>query len=598
MPDNTPRSAPAPDDPTRTPAVHPDLTDDSPPPALRPGSRPVPEYALVEFLGAGQFGQVWKARDDSGFEVALKFIRLDTRTKSAELRRLDLMKNVRHPHVVPMFHSWNLDDWLVLALELGDQNLSQRFDEAEKRGEVGIPRAELLEYVREAAKGLDYLHGRKIQHRDVKPANLLLVGGSIKVADFGLTKLLEATIATNTNRGMTGTPAFAAPEVWGGKTSKHSDQFALAVSWCQLRGARLPFGGDDWKAIAWAITSGAADLSMIPEAERPAVERALAKDPDRRWPSCREFVEALHSPEGSGGRLRGRPAPLDCTGVTGVSAADVRRAQEAWAQYLGRKVEETVEIADGLPVTFVLVPPGRFRMGSPEGEKDREGHDETPHTVELSQPFDLGKYEVTQAQYRALVSRIQYEELKDPDPSRFKGADRPVEQVSWAEAAAFARELTRLRADKFVYRLPTEAEWEYACRGGRPFTHPFGIGDGHSLSSREANFDGKYPYGAAAEGKYLEQTSRVGSYAANPLGLFDMHGNVWEWCADRFGPYPRDEVSNPTGAVKSPHRVLRGGGWINLGKYCRAAFRRGDEPGERNDALGFRLARTIPPRAN
>ena len=186
---------------------------------------------------------MWKARDDNGFEVALKFIRLDIRTGPAELRGLEVMRNVRNAHVLPMFRSWNFGNWLILALELGDQNLYQRLQEAEKRGEVGIPRPELLEHLREAAKGLDYLHGKNIRHRDVKPENLLLVGGSVKVADFSLVKLLEATVASNTNHHVAGTPFFTAPEAWRGKTHKHSDQFALAVSWCQLRGGKFPFHG-------------------------------------------------------------------------------------------------------------------------------------------------------------------------------------------------------------------------------------------------------------------------------------------------------------------------------------------------------------------
>jgi formylglycine-generating enzyme required for sulfatase activity len=556
---------------------------------------------LVDFLGAGGFGQVWKARDDSGIEVALKFIQLDVRTRNAELRGLKVMKNVRHAHVLPMFRSWDFGGWLVLALELGDQSLYQRLLEAVRRKEIGIPQPELLEYVREAAKGLDYLHGRKIQHRDVKPANLLLVGGSIKVADFGLTKLLEATIATNTDRGTAGTPRFAAPEVWGGKTSKHSDQFALAVSWCQLRGARLPFVGDDWRAVAWSICNGTPDLSMIPEAERPAVARALEKDPDRRWPSCREFVEALHSSAGAGGTLRriqDTPEPLDCTGVNGVSAADVRKAQKAWAKYLGRKVRERVEVAGGVTMTFVLVPPGKFRMGSPVGERDR-ADDETLHTVVLTEPFDLGKYEVTQAQYRALVSRVMSRVLKEPDPSHFKGAaDLPVEQVSWEEAAAYCRELTKLRSDGHVYRLPTEAEWEFGCRGGRPSSLPFGVGEGHSLSPLQANFNGRLPYGGADAGESPGQTGGVGSYAPNALGLCDMHGNVWEWCSDWYGPYPLESIPNSAATAEGQYRVLRGGGWNESGGRCRAAYRHGFAPGIRRVSLGFRVARTVPSVAN
>jgi formylglycine-generating enzyme required for sulfatase activity len=280
---------------------------------------------------------------------------------------------------------------------------------------------------------------------------------------------------------------------------------------------------------------------------------------------------------------RQHPQPLDCTGEAGVGAADVRRAQEEWAAYFGRQVEETVAIADGVKMTFVLVPPGRFRMGSPVTEAHRKS-DEALHTVVLTEPFDLSKTEVTQAQYKALTGK---------EPSHFKGADDlPVEQVSWEEARDYGADLTKKLTDRHVYRLPTEAEWEYACRGGHPSSQPFGIGDGRSLSSREANFDGNFPYGGVAKGDYLVQTCKVGSYPANALGLHDMHGNVWEWCGDTYGPYPAGEVTNPTGPSERPLRVYRGGCWINFGRICRAANRIRVRPGLRDPVLGFRLARS------
>jgi formylglycine-generating enzyme required for sulfatase activity len=294
-----------------------------------------------------------------------------------------------------------------------------------------------------------------------------------------------------------------------------------------------------------------------------------------------------------------RPHSLDCTGIGGASAAEVRKAQELWAKYLGRTVEETVEIAEGVPMTFVLIPPGKFRMGSPESE---EGHQsqETLHTVTLSEPFDLGKYEVTQAQYAALATRAATgrPKLNNKDPSHFKGADLPVEQVNWEEANSFGQELTKTIRDNYLYRLPSESEWEYCCRGGRPTSYAFGIGDGYKLSSAEANFNGNLPYGGASKGPYLDKTSPVGSYMPNALGLYDMHGNVWEWCNDWFGPYPNGELTNPAGPDDprlDPHRVARGGGcWKHGGTSCRAALRSASVPDYKYLDLGFRLARSIP----
>jgi formylglycine-generating enzyme required for sulfatase activity/predicted Ser/Thr protein kinase len=267
----------------------------------------------------------------------------------------------------------------------------------------------------------------------------------------------------------------------------------------------------------------------------------------------------------------------------GGTATSPETAQAAWAKHLGREVEEMDEIAPGVKMTFVLVPPGKFLMGSPAGEQDRS-EDEVQHEVTITEPFYLGKYEVTQAQYEALLGQ-------DKNPSHFKGAELPVESVSWTEASEYADRLTTKRAAKLLYRLPTEAEWEYSCRGGRSFSQPFGIGDGTALSSDQANFDGNFPYGGAAKGKYLEKTTPVGSYPPNAFGLHDMHGNVWEWCADWYGAYPAGNVTNPGGLPEGSSRVFRGGSWNNYARSCRAAKRGRLEPGARHDDLGFRLAR-------
>jgi formylglycine-generating enzyme required for sulfatase activity len=275
-----------------------------------------------------------------------------------------------------------------------------------------------------------------------------------------------------------------------------------------------------------------------------------------------------------------RPELLDCTG--GISAAEVRQAQEEWAKYLARPVEETVEIGDGVNMTFVLVPPGKFLMGSPGEEIDRT-NDEAQHEVTLTEPFDLSETEVTQAQYQALGLE---------NPSRFKGDDRPVEQVSWTEAREWAEKLTKKRGVKYLYRLPTEAEWEYACRGGHPSSQPFGIGDGQKLSSHQANFNGDSPYGGAEKGPFLQTTLRVANYLTNAMGLYDMHGNVWEWCQDWYGAYPRSAVTNPTGPERGSARVNRSGSWSGGAADCRASRRSGTRPSTRSYGLGFRVARS------
>jgi formylglycine-generating enzyme required for sulfatase activity len=167
-----------------------------------------------------------------------------------------------------------------------------------------------------------------------------------------------------------------------------------------------------------------------------------------------------------------------------------------------------------------------------------------------------------------------------------------VECVSWEDAVAICRKLSAKEGQE--YRLPTEAEWEYACRAGT--TTPFSFGS--VLKGQEANCDGNYPYGTTTKGPFLGRTTKVGSYAANAFGLYDMHGNVWEWCADWYDAeyYKHSPSEDPPGAASGSYRVYRGGGWFLDASGCRASCRRGGVPGYRGAILGFRLARTVSSR--
>ena len=164
-----------------------------------------------------------------------------------------------------------------------------------------------------------------------------------------------------------------------------------------------------------------------------------------------------------------------------------------------------------------------------------------------------------------------------------------MENVSWEEAEEFCQKLTKKEGDGRLYRLPTEAEWEYSCRGGADSSTRFHFGD--ALSSTQANFDGNYPYGGADNGKYLECTCKVGSYKKNAFGLYDMHGNTWEWCADWFGSdyYAKSPPLDPPGPAEGSMRVYRGGSWYDTAQNCRSAFRGRNPPGHRNNNRGFRV---------
>jgi formylglycine-generating enzyme required for sulfatase activity len=290
-----------------------------------------------------------------------------------------------------------------------------------------------------------------------------------------------------------------------------------------------------------------------------------------------------------------------------VSLLLLRRGVALLAAPPARETQETgSEIVNSIGMKLVRIPKGTFTMGSPASEKHRSW-DEDQHEVEITKDFYLGVYEVTQKQFKSVMGFNPSffsadgkgkpgEEYKHGKPGEGKDkvvgstADFPVENVSWAEAVEFCKKLSELPGEKKAgrkYRLPAEAEWEYACRGGT--TTPFHFGN--SLSSTQANFKGNKPYGGAGKGDYLERTCKVGSYRANKFGLYDMHGNVWEWCNDwhdsfYYGKSPRRD---PPGPESGSSRVIRGGGWSSSGENCRSA-NRWYEPASRHEYLGFRVA--------
>jgi uncharacterized protein (TIGR02996 family) len=248
------------------------------------------------------------------------------------------------------------------------------------------------------------------------------------------------------------------------------------------------------------------------------------------------------------------------------------------------------ERTNSLGMRFVLLAPGTFLMGSPDDEEGHEDYEGPVHEVLISRPFYLGVYPVTQEQYERVMGTnpSHFQSVPGEDTRRF-----PVENVSWEDAAEFCRKLSELPLEKKsgrVYHLPSEAEWEYSCRGEAPTSQVFHVGD--SLSSKQANFDGNYPYGGAEKGDYLARTCKVGNYKPNQFGLFDMHGNVWEWCSDWYAAdyYGKSPPQDPPGPSEGSLRVSRGGGWSSLGQGCRSADRSGLAPAYRYDYLGFRVA--------
>src|SRR5438105_1317142 len=265
------------------------------------GCEPIPGYRLIEPLGSGGFGEVWKCEAPGGLHKAIKFVfgslnSLDVEGARAEqeFKALERIKEVRHPFVLSTERIEIADGELVIVMELADMSLHDLFVECQSAGMVGIPRDALLRYVRDAAEALDHMNERhNLQHLDIKPRNLFLISDRCKVADFGLVKQLERQSESGLLGGVT--PLYAPPETYNGKIASQSDQYSLAIVYQELLVGQRPFTGKNVRQLAQQHLQEEPELRMLPEQERPVVARALAKEPAKRFPNCLAFVRALYN---------------------------------------------------------------------------------------------------------------------------------------------------------------------------------------------------------------------------------------------------------------------------------------------------------------
>ena len=656
-------------------------------PRFRVGDRPLPgvDLQLVELLGVGGFGEVWKAANpdfDGVPPVALKFCR-DPRARDRLLRHEavvlnHVMRHGRHPGIVPLLRTYLTADPPCLEYEYvegGDlTTLARRW-----RRRPGPAQTEVItRVIGRLAEIVGFAHrlNPPIVHRDLKPANVLVQRAAsgkavLRVADFGIgglaaRHLIEETTACGPDQGrfltsaMRGafTPLYASPQQMRGEApDPRDDVYALGVVWYQLLTGDLAAGrpgGRHWFArlreqgLAQELVELLASCFEDDPADRPANAAALAEQilgraptppPAGRGPAldlaghvqstlrqvsrahkrARDLIEYDHDYAAAARVLGEVPEHL-----RDASFFDLVHRALGQIDQLGREIEDAVRanrfaglrarvgsllelqpqradlrrllealvteadlpplLTNSVGMKLALIPAGTFTMGSPEHEQDRSVHEGPEHPVTLRKPFYMGVYPVTQALYEAVMG---------VNPSYFNrrgggGPDHPVEQVSWDDAVEFCRRLSALPEEKAawrLYRLPTEAEWEYACRAGTA-TPWYG---GTSYPVGRANFNGSFPYAGAPE--EMHRTNQVGKYSPNAFGLYDMIGNVWEWCADWYATdaYARSGPDSPEGPSAGTYRVLRGASWDSPGRMCRSAFRNLGAPDKRANHVGFRV---------
>jgi formylglycine-generating enzyme required for sulfatase activity len=590
----------------------------------------VPGYQFLGPIGRGSMGRVVLARQLAlGRNVAIKFVELgqpgDPVERAARFRReAELMAQVTHPNIVTIFDFGVANGCPFLVMEYVEGGDLRR----EMVPKKPMPLRRTLAVLRPIVEALDCLHHKGILHRDLKPENVLMQREDVpKVADFGIAVSGQAVGSLTRADVSMGTVGYVAPEqLYRLSVDERADQYSLASIAYEMLTGYKPLG-------AFPPPSGVnRDLSPAVDA---VILRALSEDRDDRYPTIREFGDALERAcAGAGPPARSRvrdglPWIAAAAVVIAVSAAVLAgkggRAGRAAGTFIEPRQSAPrrfaadpvavppagrapVTVVNSLGMKLVLVPAGTFPMGSPEPDPDARSNEKPAHRVTITRPFYLGAHEVTVGQFRAFVEstgyrtdaerdglggavthperkRIEYGpqfNWRHPGHPKEQADDEPVVQVSWNDAVSFCRWL--LETEGRPYRLPTEAEWEYACRAGT--TTRWSSGD--SLTQLEAF--------AWTPNSDSPTTHRVGTKAANPFGLFDMHGNVWEWCRDVDGPYRDDPQTDPEGPATGPERVLRGGAWDRKNvRRTKSAYRISEAPSARSNTYGFRVCRPAAP---
>lgn len=592
-------------------------------PVLAQGTRLLEQFSVEKVLGQGGYSRVYLARDPMQQEMALKVVhsfglgeqlyRNLYEEYQSQARIREIQHVVRADRPLQCRHE-NMD-LVLLPMERAQWSMRGWLDETSSRAGDEARLAKGLEFLTQACRGLAAIHRAGLVHLDIKPENLLLFqDGStrqgeaqwlVKVADFGLSRGLERSGSQTEMQEGAGTPAYMAPEQiraahWRDVQSP-ADVYALGMILFELLDGDLPYSGSAAK-----IREKKLDRDMTirtpqgpPHLVRLAL-RCLERDPGKR-PTAEELAPLLIllDPEEEQAFAQAKNTNTEQGWQTFLSAyPQGRRAQEAQSSLndlrearLAREREEAERKrreagVPGQPWTepytgmeFIWVPGGTFEMGHSWVPYLTSIDEQPEHTVELD-GFWLGKYPVTQA---------QWERIMGSNPSHFKGPNNPVEKVSWNDAQDFIRAL-HARSSAIGFRLPTEAEWEYSARAGTETYRYWG----NDIDCSRANF-GSSPSHGECNGRNPDQTSVVGSYPPNPWGLYDMLGNVLEWCQDWYDEnyYTQSPRCNPTGPDSGTLRVSRGGSWLQKSNRVRSAFRSRNSPDNRSNSIGFRLVRAV-----
>ncbi|MBN1969917.1 MAG: SUMF1/EgtB/PvdO family nonheme iron enzyme [Candidatus Delongbacteria bacterium] len=527
-------------------------------------------YRIEQKLGSGGFGTVYKAWDeDMECYKALKLIHLeyyDDKEVIADLKgEAILLKEIQSANVVRLWDIHLKGELKFIDLEYvdGGNLVELKLSYPDKK----VPEEKVIDILKGIAGGMQAIHSHRIIHKDLKPQNVMLTrSGQVKIMDFGIAETFRSSQSRMKESSRSGTPAYMSPEqLIGENVGRESDIWSFGIMLYELLSGKQVFTGESRNDVLMQIERRKEykKIQSVSAKLNALLEQCLQFEYKNRFHDFKEVLYFLESSQS-------------------ISANQIR--------------------SDKLIITenMVFVEGGEFEMGDNFGDGYKE---ENPVHKVFVDSFLIGKYPVTQK---------QYEETTGINPSSFKREDHhPVETVSWYDAVEFCNKksekeglqkcytIDKSRKDpnnnnsydnlkwivtcdftKNGYRLPTEAEWEYAAKGGKK-------------SSRSYKFSGSSNLDAI--GWYAENSNNrshpVGEKQPNELGIYDMSGNVWEWCWDWYGSYSSSSQTNPKGASSGSSRVLRGGSWLYFDDSCRVAYRRYYDPYYGDYDFGFRLVR-------